>query len=117
MPTQWFYSLDGRTMVGPCSAVEMKHLASTGQILPTYRVQAKRPGQDRDGSKRQGTVPAKNRPCGVGGLSGGAFGSEIGADVARLKINGRDQLCLWQRSCTPRGDGAKPLCFWVTLIS
>ncbi len=41
MPTQWFYSLDGRTMLGPCSAVEMKQLASTGQILPTYRVQRK----------------------------------------------------------------------------
>ena len=28
-------------LVGPCSAVEMKHLASTGKILPTYRVQRK----------------------------------------------------------------------------
>jgi hypothetical protein len=41
MPTQWFYSLDGRTMIGPRTALEMKHLASTGEILPTYRVQKK----------------------------------------------------------------------------
>jgi hypothetical protein len=41
MASQWFYSQDGRIMVGPCSSLEMKHLASTGQILPTYRVQRK----------------------------------------------------------------------------
>jgi GYF domain 2 len=38
---QWFYSLDGRTMIGPCTADEMKQLAATGQILPTHRVQRK----------------------------------------------------------------------------
>jgi hypothetical protein len=41
MASQWFYSQDGRTMLGPCSSVEMKQLASTGQILPTYRIQRK----------------------------------------------------------------------------
>jgi GYF domain 2 len=41
VPTQWFYSQDGRMMLGPCTSVEMKHLASTGQILPTYRVRRK----------------------------------------------------------------------------
>ena len=41
MPTQWFYSVDGRMMLGPCTSLEMKHLASTGQILPTYRVKRK----------------------------------------------------------------------------
>jgi hypothetical protein len=41
MPTQWFYSLDGRMMLGPCTSLEMKRLASTGQILPTYRVKRK----------------------------------------------------------------------------
>ncbi len=41
MPTQWFYSVDGGKMVGPCTALEMKRLASTGQILPTYRVKRK----------------------------------------------------------------------------
>jgi hypothetical protein len=38
VPAQWFYSPDGQMMAGPCTALEMKHLASTGQILPTYRV-------------------------------------------------------------------------------
>lgn len=41
MSAQWFYSVDGRTMIGPCTSLEMKQLASTGQILPTYRVQRK----------------------------------------------------------------------------
>ena len=41
MPTQWYYSLDGQMMLGPCTADEMKQLASTGQILPTYRVRRK----------------------------------------------------------------------------
>jgi hypothetical protein len=41
MPSQWFYSVDGRMMLGPCTSLEMKHLASTGQILPTYRVKRK----------------------------------------------------------------------------
>lgn len=41
MPTQWFYSLDGQKMVGPRSSLEMKQLAATGQILPTYRIQRK----------------------------------------------------------------------------
>jgi hypothetical protein len=39
MPVQWLYSSDGQRMLGPCTSAEMKHLASTGQILPTYRVQ------------------------------------------------------------------------------
>ncbi len=41
MSTQWFYSLDGRTMLGPCTSLEMKQLASTGKILPTHRVKRK----------------------------------------------------------------------------
>jgi len=41
MSSQWFYSLDGQMMLGPCTSLEMKHLAATGQILPTYRVQRK----------------------------------------------------------------------------
>jgi GYF domain 2 len=41
MPTQWFYSLDGRTMCGPCTPLEMKQLASSGRILPTSRVKRK----------------------------------------------------------------------------
>jgi hypothetical protein len=51
MYTQWFYSIDGQMMLGPCTALEMKHLASTGQILPTYRVQRK---------GREKTVLARN---------------------------------------------------------
>jgi GYF domain 2 len=51
MPSQWFYSQDGRTMHGPCTSVEMKQLASTGQILPDYRVQRK---------GREKTVMARN---------------------------------------------------------
>ena len=39
--TQWFYSPDGQTMLGPCTSLEMKHLASTGKILPTHRVKRK----------------------------------------------------------------------------
>jgi hypothetical protein len=49
--TQWFYSLDGRMMLGPCSSLEMKRLASEGQILPTFRVRRK---------GRVKTVMAKN---------------------------------------------------------
>jgi hypothetical protein len=45
MPTQWFYSLEGRKMRGPCTALEMKHLASTGQIPPTSRVRRNRRGK------------------------------------------------------------------------
>jgi GYF domain 2 len=41
VPTQWFYSLDGQKMLGPRTSLEMKQLAATGQILPTYRVQRK----------------------------------------------------------------------------
>ena len=41
MATQWFYSLDGRTMLGPCTSLEMKELASAGKILPTHRVKRK----------------------------------------------------------------------------
>ena len=41
MPVQWLYSSDGQRMLGPCTSVEMKHLASIGEILPTYRVQRK----------------------------------------------------------------------------
>jgi len=41
MPTQWFYSLEGEKMRGPCTSLEMKHLASTGRILPTSRVKRK----------------------------------------------------------------------------
>ena len=41
MPTQWFYSVDGEKMVGPHTAIEMKRLAASGQILPTYRVKRK----------------------------------------------------------------------------
>jgi hypothetical protein len=51
MPSQWFYSMDGRMMLGPCTAVEMKRLAATGQILPTYRVRRK---------GREKTVMARN---------------------------------------------------------
>jgi hypothetical protein len=51
VPTQWFYSQDGRNMLGPCTSLEMKQLASTGKILPTYRVQRK--GRDK-------TVIARN---------------------------------------------------------
>jgi hypothetical protein len=51
MPVQWLYSSDGQRMLGPCTSVEMKHLASTGQILPTYRVQRK---------GREKTVLARN---------------------------------------------------------
>jgi hypothetical protein len=51
MPVQWFYSPDGQMMFGPCTSLEMKHLASTGQILPTYRVQRK---------GREKTVMARN---------------------------------------------------------
>jgi hypothetical protein len=51
VPTQWFYSPDGQMMLGPCTSVEMKHLASTGQILPNYRV--KRAGRVK-------TVMARN---------------------------------------------------------
>jgi hypothetical protein len=28
-------------MIGPCTSLEMKQLASTGQILPSYRVKRK----------------------------------------------------------------------------
>ena len=41
MATQWFYSPDGQKMLGPRTALEMKHLASAGEILPTYRVRRK----------------------------------------------------------------------------
>jgi hypothetical protein len=41
MPTQWFYSLDGEMMRGPCTSLEMKQLAATGRILPTSRVKRK----------------------------------------------------------------------------
>ncbi len=41
MASQWFYSADGKMMVGPCTSLEMKRLASTGQIQPTYRVRRK----------------------------------------------------------------------------
>jgi hypothetical protein len=51
MPVQWFHSLDGQMMLGPCTSLEMKHLAATGQILPTYRVQRK---------GREKTVMARN---------------------------------------------------------
>jgi hypothetical protein len=51
MPVQWLYSSDGQRMLGPCTSVEMKHLASIGQILPTYRVQRK---------GREKTVLARN---------------------------------------------------------
>jgi len=51
MSTQWFYSHDGQMMLGPCTSLEMKHLASTGQILPTSRV--KRKGREK-------TVMARN---------------------------------------------------------
>jgi hypothetical protein len=51
MPAQWFYSSDGQMMLGPCTSLEMKHLASTGQILPSYRVQRK---------GREKTVMARN---------------------------------------------------------
>jgi hypothetical protein len=40
MPAQWFYSLSGQ-MLGPYTALEMKQLAASGQILPTSRVQRK----------------------------------------------------------------------------
>ena len=43
--------LTAKWMHGPCTSLEMKHLASTGQILPTYRVQRK--GRDK-------TVMARN---------------------------------------------------------
>jgi GYF domain 2 len=49
--TQWFYSPDGQKMLGPCSSLEMKQLASTGKILPGYRVRRK---------GRATTVMAKN---------------------------------------------------------
>jgi hypothetical protein len=51
MPVQWLYSSDGQRMLGPCTSDEMKHLASIGQILPTYRVQRK---------GREKTVLARN---------------------------------------------------------
>lgn len=51
MSTEWYYSHDGRMMLGPCTAREMKRLASMGQILPTYRVQRK---------GREKTVLARN---------------------------------------------------------
>jgi uncharacterized protein DUF4339 len=38
MSTRWFYTRDGRTMLGPFSSQALKQLASTGQILPTDRV-------------------------------------------------------------------------------
>jgi hypothetical protein len=38
MSTQWFYQRDGQEMLGPCSAKELKHLASTGQLLESDRV-------------------------------------------------------------------------------
>jgi hypothetical protein len=60
VPTQWFYSLDGRMMLGPCTSLEMKELASTGQILPTYRVRR---------NDRKKTVMARN----VKGLFGPAI--------------------------------------------
>lgn len=41
MPTQWYYSRDGEMMRGPCTPLEMKHLAATGRILPTSRVKRK----------------------------------------------------------------------------
>jgi GYF domain 2 len=41
VPTQWFYSLDGQKMLGPRTSLEMKQLAASGEILPTYRVQRK----------------------------------------------------------------------------
>jgi hypothetical protein len=51
MASQWFYSPDGQKMLGPCTSLEMKQLASSGRILPTYRVQRK---------GRATTVMAKN---------------------------------------------------------
>jgi GYF domain 2 len=51
LATQWFYSPDGQKMLGPCTSLEMKQLASSGKILPTYRVQRK---------GRPTTVMAKN---------------------------------------------------------
>ena len=41
MSAQWFYSQDGHMMLGPFTPLEMKDLAATGKILPTYRVQRK----------------------------------------------------------------------------
>jgi hypothetical protein len=41
VPTQWFYSQDGRMMLGPCTSGEMK---------------AEGPGQNGDGPKREGIV-------------------------------------------------------------
>jgi GYF domain 2 len=38
MASQWYFSLNGQAMSGPCSSRELKRLASTGQLLPTDRV-------------------------------------------------------------------------------
>ena len=38
MPSQWYYKQVGREMVGPCTARELKQMASSGQLLPTDRV-------------------------------------------------------------------------------
>lgn len=54
MPSQWFFSSDGRTMLGPCTSLEMKHLAATGRILPTYRVRRKGRGKTVTASRVKG---------------------------------------------------------------
>jgi hypothetical protein len=38
VPAQWYYTRDGREMLGPYTSKNMKQLASKGQILPTDRV-------------------------------------------------------------------------------
>ena len=54
MPTQWFYSLEGQKMRGPCTALEMKQLASTGQIPPTSRVRRNHREENRVGRNVKG---------------------------------------------------------------
>jgi len=35
MPTDWYYTRNGRVTLGPFTSRKLKHMASTGQLLPT----------------------------------------------------------------------------------
>src|SRR4051794_31430046 len=38
MPIHWYFTQDGPTLRGPVTGRALKHLASTGRLLPTHRV-------------------------------------------------------------------------------
>jgi hypothetical protein len=42
MIKQWYYSLTGQKVVGPCSSAELNKLAATGQLMPHDMVRRNR---------------------------------------------------------------------------